>query len=244
MTTGIDALAAGGVAAAVTAALTPVTMRIARRVGAIDEPRDRGLADRPTPRLGGLAICAGTLTAVLIFLPFSGEWKAVVFAALLITVVGAVDDIVDLPPVVKLVGQIAAAWIVANQAAVDNFTLPFVHRVDLSHTVAVIATIVGLVLIMNAVNFTDGVDGLAAGVCAIAAASFAFIAFDIIGRNAGTAHLAGVLSAVVAAPRSASWSGTSIRRASSWATAARTCSACCSAAWRSSARSRPPPWSA
>ncbi|MDX6666267.1 MAG: UDP-GlcNAc:undecaprenyl-phosphate/decaprenyl-phosphate GlcNAc-phosphate transferase [Solirubrobacteraceae bacterium] len=198
MTTGLDALAAGGVAAAVTAALTPVTMRIARRVGAIDEPRDRGLADRPTPRLGGLAICAGTLIAALIFLPFAGEWKAVIFAALLITVVGAVDDVFDLPPVVKLAGQVAAAWIVANQAAVDNFTLPFVHRVDLSHTVAVVATIVGLVLIMNAVNFTDGVDGLAAGVCAIAAASFAFIAFDIVGRNAGTAHLAGVLSAVVA----------------------------------------------
>lgn len=198
MTTGFDALAAGGVAAAVTAALTPAAMRIARRVGAIDQPRDRGLADRPTPRLGGLAIWAGVLVAMLIWLPFRDEWKAVLYASILIVVVGALDDILDLPPVVKLAGQIAAAWIVAEQAAVDNFTLPFIQRVDLSHPIAVAATIVGLVLIMNAVNFSDGVDGLAAGVCAIAALAFAFIAFDITGRNAGTAHLAGVLSAIVA----------------------------------------------
>ena len=198
MTTGLDALAAGGAAAAVTTALTPITMRIARRVGAIDEPRDRGLAEAPTPRLGGLAICAGVLVGMLVWLPFRDEFKAVLWAALVILIVGALDDVFDLPPIIKLAGQIAAAWIVADQAAVDNFTLPFVHRVDLSHPLAVLLTILGLVLIMNAVNFTDGVDGLAAGVCAIAAVSFAFIALDITGRNENTAHLAGVLSAIVA----------------------------------------------
>src|SRR3954469_17142091 len=198
MTTGLDALAAGGAAAAVTAALTPVTMRLARRVGAIDEPRDRGLAEAPTPRLGGIAICAGVLVAMLNWLPFRDEWKAVLWAAVLIVIVGALDDIFDLPPVIKLAGQIAAAWIVADAGAVDNFTLPFIHRVDLSQPVAVLLTIVGLVLIMNAVNFSDGVDGLAAGVCAIAGIAFAFIALDITGRDAVTAHLAGVLSAIVA----------------------------------------------
>ena len=198
MTTGYDALAAGGAAAAVTAALIPVTMLLARRVGAIDRPRDRGLAEQPTPRLGGLAIWAGVLVAMLVWLPFRDEFKAVLIAASVIVVVGALDDILDLPPVVKFAGQIGAAWIVAEQAAVDNFTLPFIQRVDLSHPIAVIATVIGLVLIMNAVNFSDGVDGLAGGVCAIAALAFAFIAFDISGRNAGTAHLAGVLSAIVA----------------------------------------------
>jgi UDP-GlcNAc:undecaprenyl-phosphate GlcNAc-1-phosphate transferase len=198
MTTGFDALAAGGAAAAVTAALTPATMVIARRIGAIDEPKSRGLAEAPTPRIAGLAIFAGVLVGMLIWLPFRDEWKAVLLASVVIVIVGALDDILDLPPVVKLAGQIGAAWIVAEQAAVDNFTLPFVQRVDLSHGLAVAATIVGLVLIMNAVNFSDGVDGLAAGVCAIAAIAFAFIAFDISGRNAGTAHLAGVLSAIVA----------------------------------------------
>jgi UDP-GlcNAc:undecaprenyl-phosphate GlcNAc-1-phosphate transferase len=200
MLTGLDALAAGATAAAVTAALTPASARLARRVGAIDEPRDRGLADRPTPRLGGLAICIGVLIPALLWLPFGEPWKAVLGAALLITVVGAVDDLVDLPPLVKLAGQIGAASIVAGTRGgrVTNFTLPFVHRVDLSHTVAIIATIAGLVLVMNAVNFSDGVDGLASGVCAIAAASFAIIAFDIPVARAPAAPIAGTLSAVVA----------------------------------------------
>jgi len=62
----LDALYAFLVAAAVTALLTPLTMRIARAVGAIDEPRARGLSERPTPLLGGLAIFAGVLVAALI----------------------------------------------------------------------------------------------------------------------------------------------------------------------------------
>ncbi|MDQ3631063.1 MAG: undecaprenyl/decaprenyl-phosphate alpha-N-acetylglucosaminyl 1-phosphate transferase, partial [Actinomycetota bacterium] len=59
----LEALAAGGTAAAVAIALTPVTVRLARRVGAVDQPRARGLAERPTPRLGGLALLAGVLVA-------------------------------------------------------------------------------------------------------------------------------------------------------------------------------------
>ena len=67
--TELDALYAFLVAAVVTALLTPVTMRLARAIGAIDRPRDRGLSDRPTPLLGGLAIFAGVLVAALIWLP-------------------------------------------------------------------------------------------------------------------------------------------------------------------------------
>ena len=67
--TQLDALYAVLVAAAVTALLTPLTMRLARAVGAIDEPRERGLSEQPTPLLGGLAIFAGVLVAVLVWLP-------------------------------------------------------------------------------------------------------------------------------------------------------------------------------
>ncbi|MFL5845432.1 MAG: glycosyltransferase family 4 protein [Solirubrobacteraceae bacterium] len=199
MLTGSDALAAGGAAAAVTAALTPLTARLARRVGAIDRPSPRGLSDRLTPRLGGVGICAGVVVAGLIWLPFEEPWHAVLIAAVVITLIGAIDDRFGLPAVVKLAGQALAAWIVTSEGVrVDNFTLPFIHRVDLSPTVAELATLVGLVLIMNAVNFSDGVDGLAAGVCAIAAASFAVIAFDIPARTAPLAPTAGVISAIVA----------------------------------------------
>ena len=65
----LDALYAFLVAAAVSALLTPLTMRFARAVGAIDEPRERGLSESPTPLLGGLAIFAGTFVAALIWLP-------------------------------------------------------------------------------------------------------------------------------------------------------------------------------
>jgi UDP-GlcNAc:undecaprenyl-phosphate GlcNAc-1-phosphate transferase len=94
---------------------------------------------------------------------------------------------------VKLVGQIGVAWLVAHHkhARVDSFTLPLLHHVNLGHW-AVPLTVLGLVVIMNAVNFSDGVDGLASGVCVIAGASFALIAFD-----AGYTK-AGVLSAITA----------------------------------------------
>jgi UDP-GlcNAc:undecaprenyl-phosphate/decaprenyl-phosphate GlcNAc-1-phosphate transferase len=191
---GWDAVAAGAVAAVVAAALTPVSSRFARAVGAVDEPGGRGLADHPTPRLGGLAILAGILVAALIWLPVDdARYRAIIAGALLIAIVGAIDDIVDLSPPVKFLGQCAAALIpVLEGVKVTNFTLPFVHRVDLGGTLGVILTVLGIVLVTNVVNFSDGIDGLAAGVCAIAAASFAIIAFDLHKDHAA------VLSAIVA----------------------------------------------
>jgi UDP-GlcNAc:undecaprenyl-phosphate GlcNAc-1-phosphate transferase len=188
----LDALLAAAAAAAVTAALTPLVGRVSRRFGLLDEPRERGLSERLTPLLGGVAILAGVLVAALVFIPMDATYRAILGGAVLITVVGAVDDVVDLNPGLKLVGQIAAVSLpVSAGVTVDNFTLPFVHRVDLAGTGAPL-TLVGIVLIINVVNFSDGVDGLAAGVCAIAATSFAVIAFDL-----GKAS-AGVLAAIIA----------------------------------------------
>ena len=90
------------------------------------------------------------------------------------TIVGALDDLYDMPPAVKLVGQIAAAAIpVAAGVRVETFTLPFVGSVDLGATGGGMLTGLAMVAVMNVVNFTDGVDGLAAGVCTISAATFA-----------------------------------------------------------------------
>jgi UDP-GlcNAc:undecaprenyl-phosphate GlcNAc-1-phosphate transferase len=187
--TELDALYAFLVAAAVTALLTPLTMRFARLVGAIDEPRERGLSERPTPLLGGLAIFAGVLVAALIWLPegYYKEhqlWYGVLFAAALITLVGALDDRFDLPPAVKLVGQVVAAVIVVHfGVAVKVITLPFLGSLAFPNAgvtnAGPVLTVVGLVAMMNVVNFSDGVDGLAAGVCVIIAATLAVIAFDL-----------------------------------------------------------------
>src|ERR1700738_2558661 len=112
----LDAVFTFLTAATVTALLTPLTMRIATAVGAIDEPRERGLSDRATPLLGGLAIFAGALVAALVWLP-SGYgknaqlWHGVVLGAGVITLVGALDDRFEFPPVVKLAGQVLAAVI-------------------------------------------------------------------------------------------------------------------------------------
>jgi UDP-GlcNAc:undecaprenyl-phosphate GlcNAc-1-phosphate transferase len=200
--TELDALYALLVAAAVTALLTPVTMRVARAVGAIDQPRERGLSERPTPLLGGLAIFAGALVAGLIFLPAgyytaSHLWQGVFLGAALITFVGALDDRFDLPPWIKLAGQVLAAVIVVHfGVAVRTITLPFVGRLNFPNAgvtnAGPVLTVIGLVALMNVVNFSDGVDGLAAGVCAIIAAAMAVIAFDL-GRQEP-----GVLAALTA----------------------------------------------
>jgi UDP-GlcNAc:undecaprenyl-phosphate GlcNAc-1-phosphate transferase len=164
-------------------------MRLANALGAIDEPRERGLSDRATPLLGGLAIFGGALVAALVWLP-SGYgpsaqlWHGVVLGAVVITLVGALDDRFELPPVVKLAGQVLAAVIVVHfGVAVKAITLPFIGTLHFPNAGATnagpILTVVGLVLMMNVVNFSDGVDGLAAGVCVIIAATMAVIAFDL-----------------------------------------------------------------
>jgi len=185
----LDALYAFLAAAVVTALVTPLTMRLARAMRAIDQPRERGLSERPTPLLGGLAIFAGTLVAALIWLPAGYRedhqlWHGVLIAAAVITLVGALDDRFDLPPAAKLAGQVLAAAIVVHfGVAVKAITLPFVGLLHFPNAgvtnAGPLVTIAGLVVMMNVVNFSDGVDGLAAGVCAIIAAAMAVIAFDL-----------------------------------------------------------------
>jgi UDP-GlcNAc:undecaprenyl-phosphate GlcNAc-1-phosphate transferase len=167
------------VAFAIAALLTPVVARLARRIGAVDALSDRGLASDATPLLGGLAIFVAAVVAGVLFLPDDQHTEAILAGASLITIVGAVDDIRDLPPAVKLLGQAAAALIlVLNDVTVETFTLPFIHRVELGSLGGPV-TLLGLVALMNVVNFSDGIDGLAAGVCAISAAAFSVIAFDL-----------------------------------------------------------------
>ena len=203
-----DAALAFVVAMVLATLLTPLAARIAWRVGAIDKPSERGLAQRDTPLLGGLAILAGVLLAAAIWMPDeirlartvgarpgSGgtvhTW-VVIAGACLITLVGAIDDARDLRPQWKLLGQIAAAIVaVEGGAVVTDVTLPFVGALQFPNTGGAL-TVVWLVALMNVVNFSDGVDGLAAGLCTIDGIAFSIIAFDL------HVSAAGVLAALTA----------------------------------------------
>jgi len=203
----IDALWGFLVAGVVAFALAPLAARLARSIGAIDMPRERGLSDEPTPRLGGIAILGGVLVAGLLFLPLFGhlpaeeQTRAIMIGAVLAALVGTIDDIWDLNAGLKLIGQTGAAVIpVLAGVKVATFTLPFVGHVDLADS-AVPITVIGIVAVMNVVNFTDGVDGLAAGVCTIAAATLAIIALSLDKScldGQATCTSAGVLSAITA----------------------------------------------
>jgi UDP-GlcNAc:undecaprenyl-phosphate/decaprenyl-phosphate GlcNAc-1-phosphate transferase len=203
-----DALFAFLVAMAVAAVLTPFAARLAWRVGAIVMPSDRGLAERPTPSLGGLAILAGVLLASVLWLPGTirlphtagtapgaggtvHTWTILVGAAL-ITLVGTIDDVRPLKPQWKLLGQCAAAVIaVEGGAVVTDVTIPFIGSLQLPNAGGVL-TVIWLVGLMNVVNFSDGVDGLAAGLCTIDGVAFAIVSIDL-GVNG-----AGVLAALTA----------------------------------------------
>lgn len=203
----IDALWGFLVAGVVAFAMAPLVARLARSIGAIDMPRDRGLSDEPTPRLGGLAILGGIGVAGLLFLPLFGhatvdeQTRGIVIGAIVVSLVGTADDIRELPALAKLAGQIAAAVIpVLSDVRVDTFTLPFLGHVDLGHASGPV-TVFGMVAVMNIVNFTDGVDGLAAGVCTIAAGTLAIVALSLDKAcldGTATCTGAGVLAAIVA----------------------------------------------
>jgi UDP-GlcNAc:undecaprenyl-phosphate/decaprenyl-phosphate GlcNAc-1-phosphate transferase len=194
----IYALFAFGVAALGAWLLVPVAERLAKRIGAVDYPNERSLHEVPTPKLGGLAIFVGIALALVLFLPWAQQTQALLVGAAVITLVGVLDDIFDLPPGVKLLGQVVAASIPAlNGVTVGVFTLPFVGGVELTDDlfrlpfggeevqVGELLTVVGMVAVINVINLIDGIDGLAAGVCVISAATMAVIALSLERPGAG-----------------------------------------------------------
>ncbi len=173
--------------------LTPAVGGMARLLGVVDKPDSRRLNKRPIPRLGGLAIFLGILVPSLAFLSLDGEMRGIVLGAAVACVVGAIDDFRGLEPIQKLAGQIVAASIpIAFGVWIDHFTFPFLGVVDLPDWVGMPLTVVWIVAVMNMVNFLDGMDGLASGVCAIAGLTFAILALSLGKIDAA------VLSAIVA----------------------------------------------
>lgn len=168
--------------------------RVAAWTGAVDKPSDeRRMHVLATPLLGGLAIYFGVLVPVLFLVHIDNMTKSIVIGGTIVTVVGLVDDLIDIRPMLKFAGQlIAVAVAIGFGLRVTRLSLPFTeHAAQLPYFVSVIFTAFWITTIINMVNFIDGLDGLAAGVCAISSLTFSVIALSI-DRSSG-AIIAAVL---------------------------------------------------
>jgi UDP-GlcNAc:undecaprenyl-phosphate/decaprenyl-phosphate GlcNAc-1-phosphate transferase len=188
----LGAAIAGVVGLIVTIVATPWVERFAWRVGAVDVPGGRKVHERPTPTLGGLAMLAGFLAAIVtarILAELGDEALAPLFrgtsepaglalGAVVIAGVGVLDDLLDLSPPAKLAGQIVAALFpVLGGIQLVHAWIPGIGVISLSPDLGVPLTVLGIVAMINAVNTIDGLDGLAAGVVAIAAVAFTVFAY-------------------------------------------------------------------
>ena len=182
------------VALGVVLVLTPAVGRVARVLGVVDEPGEaRRMHLRAVPRLGGLAIFLGIFIPALAFLDLTGAYRGILLGAAVATAVGMVDDFRGLRWWVKLAGQGAAAGIAISAGVyIDRFSFPLLGVHELPYWASVLLTLFWIVGMMNVVNFLDGMDGLAAGISAIAGGTFAILALSL-GRPE-----AAVLSAIVA----------------------------------------------
>jgi UDP-GlcNAc:undecaprenyl-phosphate GlcNAc-1-phosphate transferase len=177
------------VAAAVTYIATPFVRSLAVATGAFTAVRSRDVHTTPIPRLGGVAIYIGFVAAALVAraLPYLGSLFSskqiigVVLAGGVVCLLGAFDDIRELDWITKLAGQILAAGLMAY-TGVQLLSLPIFGTTILPTPVLVLFTIIVVMVWTNAVNFIDGLDGLAAGVVGIAALAF-FMYSYIVSRS-------------------------------------------------------------
>lgn len=162
------------VAVVVSFLASPIVKTFAYKVGAVDVPKDnRRMHHVPIPRLGGLAIFLGFIVSILLFADMTDQFRSILLGAVIIVVLGVVDDITPLPAKFKFVVQIVAALIPAMNGVLihvlSNPNLfsenPYWDMGPLSIPV----TVLWIVAITNAVNLIDGLDGLAIGVSAISA---------------------------------------------------------------------------
>ena len=148
--------------------LVPIVGKITKKLGIIAHVNNRTIHKGIIARTGGYAIYVGFLLGAMIFLKTDLQINSILIGGFIIFITGFLDDIYDLKPKYKLLGQIVAALvvIVLGGISLKGFTLPFLPSF-LSYIIAIIITIGWIVGITNAVNLIDGLDGLCAGISII-----------------------------------------------------------------------------
>lgn len=180
-------------AGAVTLALAWAVWRLSLRYKLYPGIRERDVHSVPTPRLGGVAIFLGLAVALvvssanpffeIIWVDPAVMWS-VLGASLLVVVVGVADDLWDLDWMIKLAAQFLAAGIIAVGGGLQIYALPLGDLTVWSSWVSIALTMFSIVIVMNAVNFIDGLDGLVAGTALIANAIF-FVYSYVLVRDTG-----------------------------------------------------------
>ena len=164
--------------------MTPPVKRFAEKVGAIDVPKDdRRVHNHPIPRMGGLAIFMGFVLSLIVFVPMSTKVLGLLVGALIIAVMGGVDDIVCLNPWIKLLGQVIAALVAIRCGLVfDVISNPNIFAEETYIEIGYLSiplTMLWIVACTNAVNLIDGLDGLAVGVSAISSLTMLIVSLFV-----------------------------------------------------------------
>ncbi len=155
------------VAVVVTVAAVPLAKWLSFRVGAVAQPGGRHIHQRPTGRLGGLALMAGFVVAMAVFGRGARDWLQVVVIAVVVAGLLAADDVLDLAYWTKLVIQAVCSLAVAGLFAITITSVNLPHVAISLAWAAIPITIIWLMGMQNSINLLDGVDGLAAGVVSI-----------------------------------------------------------------------------
>lgn len=172
--------------------VTPFSMRIAKKYGAIDVPNDRRVNKKPMPRLGGIAVIVGFfVSTIYLLISMSIEGKLVLFeedmlwlklvgffvGIIILGITCFIDDTKGIHSLTKLIVQIVAALIVvACGIRIENFEIPFLNgQAELNIVLSYIITVCWIVGVTNAINLIDGLDGLSSGISLISCISLLII---------------------------------------------------------------------
>ncbi len=171
--------------------ITPYTIRLAKKIGAVDKPEDeRRINNKEMPRLGGLAVISGFIVSTIYLIVIMSIEKSInlfgienygikllgfLGGIIVLGIVGFIDDVKQIPAIAKLIGQIVAAIIVIMSGIViEHINIP-IFKIEFNEVISIIVTLGWIIGITNAINLSDGLDGLSSGLSLISCISLLII---------------------------------------------------------------------